>query len=474
VATGSLRARLLVWYTAMLAAVIVTFGAIVCYVAWRAKLDDVDAALRTRAATLIAGLQPAPGGTFDLTLPADAGRTAAESSYHVLWTPRGAVIDRSESDLDVPRPERPGIRTRDRRRELTVLASGAYVLVGVPLAGPRAEIASLAVSMASVGVLALVLAFVGGWYLVGRALTPIDRINRTARAMVEGDFAARIPIERLETELGQLASALNEAFDGLHAALDRQRRFTADASHELRTPLAVISTETQWALGRERAPADYRQALEVCGRASARMQTVVERLLALARAEALAAPACLEPVRLDELARDVVHDLRSLAAARSLDVVVDAQPVACLGDRASLQDAVANVVANAIQYNVEGGRIRIGVGETPEYADVVVADTGIGISADHLPHVFEPFFRADPARTRVAGGSGLGLGVTRATVRQHGGDVLCASEPGRGTTVTIRLPRRSGGAGGERGAASAGATGPRVTSVMQPRHDAAV
>jgi signal transduction histidine kinase len=263
--------------------------------------------------------------------------------------------------------------------------------------------------------------------------------------MVEGDFAARIPIGRLETELGQLARALNEAFDGLHDALERQRRFAADASHELRTPLAVISTEAQWALGRERSSGEYRQALEACGRASARMQNVVERLLKLARAETLPAPACREPVRLDELTRDVVHDMRGLAVARGLDIVVDTQAVTCLGDRAPLQDAVTNVVANAIQYNVEGGRVCIGVRATGEHAEVVVTDTGIGISADHLPLVFEPFFRADPARTRAAGGSGLGLGVTRATVRQHGGDVVCESAPGRGTTVTIRLPSSTAG-----------------------------
>jgi signal transduction histidine kinase len=441
VVLGSLRARLLVWYTAMLAVVILAFGSIVCYLAWRAKLADVDAALRTRAETLIAGLQPASAGTFDLKLPADAVRGSADALYHVLWTPLGVVIDRSDSDLEVPRPDRPGIHTRDRQRELTVMASGAYVLVGTSLEGLRTEIAGLAVTMASVGVLALALAFVGGWYLVGRALTPVARINRTARAMVDGDFQARVPIDRIETELGQLARALNEAFDRLHAALERQRRFTADASHELRTPLAVISTETQWALGRDRRPEDYRQALDACARASTRMRIVVERLLALARAEALPEPGCVEPVRLDELVLEVVKDLRSLGHAKGVDFSVAAAPIECRGDRDRLRDAVTNVVANAIQYNVEGGQVRIDVRAGADCAEIVVADTGIGISADHLPQVFEPFFRADPARTRAAGGSGLGLGVTRATIRQHGGDVLCASEPGRGTTVTIRLPR---------------------------------
>jgi len=171
------------------------------------------------------------------------------------------------------------------------------------------------------------------------------------------------------------------------------------------------------------------------------MQTVVERLLALARAETLPGPDCVEPIRLDELAREVVDALRSLAAEKGLEVSLDAPPTGCRGDRDRLRDAVTNVVANAIQYNVDEGRVRIDIRETPEHAEMVVTDTGIGIAAEHLPHVFEPFFRADPARTRAAGGSGLGLGVARATLRQHGGDVLCVSEQGRGTTVTIRLPR---------------------------------
>jgi signal transduction histidine kinase len=293
--------------------------------------------------------------------------------------------------------------------------------------------------MAIVGVLALAIAFVGGWYLVVRALVPVTRINDTARAMIEGDFSARIPIDRIETELGQLARALNEAFERLHAAIERQRRFTADASHELRTPLAVISTETQWALGRDRRPDEYRQSLGACRRASARMQGVVDRLLRLARADVAVEPAEMTPIRLDELARIAVDDLRTLSNARRLDVAVDAAPVVCLGDRDRLLDAITNVVANAVQYNLDGGRIRVEVRDVGEVAEIVVTDSGIGIPADQLPQVFEPFFRADPARSGE--GSGLGLAVTRSTIRRHAGDVSCTSEPGRGTMVTIRLPQ---------------------------------
>ncbi len=314
------------------------------------------------------------------------------------------------------------------------------MLVGQSLDIGWSEIVTLAATMTGVGVAAIAVSFVGGWFLVGRALVPVNRINDTARAMALGDFGARIPVERVETELWQLAHALNEAFERLHDALQRQRRFTADASHELRTPLALISTEVDWALRRERQAGDYRGSLEVCQRASSRMQNVVERLLALARAEVRSSDAERTPVRLDELAETVVRDLRSLADAAQLDVTLDSAPVSCLGDRDRLLDAVTNVVSNAIVYNVPDGRIHVEVRAANGGAEISVSDTGVGIADEHLPHIFEPFFRADRARTRARGGSGLGLAMARATVKQHGGEVTCTSEVGRGTTVRIRLP----------------------------------
>jgi signal transduction histidine kinase len=426
----------------MLALVIAVFGAMVCYLAWRSRLADLDGSLRARADTLSRALQPATAGTFDLTLPPEASTDSEADPYHVLWTPSGEIIDRSDPNLDVPMPAAPGARTRGGLREITVrTAPGAIVLAGQSVASLRAEILSLAAMMAAVGAAALGLSLFGGWWLVGRALAPIDRIGRTSRAMVDGDFAARIPIDRVETELEQLAHALNEAFDRLHVSLERQRRFTADASHELRTPLTTMSTEVQWALARERQPVDYRRALDACRRATARMQLIVERLLTLARADAMVNEVHRQHVRLDDLANDVVRDLGPLAEAKHVAIRVDAQPIEILGDAERLVDAVTNVVTNAIQYNVTSGRVHLTVRENADSVELVVEDTGVGISPADMPRVFEPFFRADAARSRDLGGAGLGLAVTRAIVRGHGGDVVCESAPGRGTTVTINFQR---------------------------------
>jgi heavy metal sensor kinase len=437
----SLRARLLVWYTAILAVVIAVFGAAVCYLAWRARVADVDGVLWARAHALAAALHPAAAGTFDLVLPAETtnGRTPSPLD-HVLWNAAGHPIDRSNPELEVPMPATPGARTRAGRREVALAAeSGVTVLVGRDLADVRAEVWALAGTIAPVGAAALALSLAGGWWLAGRALSPIDRISRTAREMVGGNFAARIPIDRVETELGHLARALNEAFDRLHASLERQQRFTADASHELRTPLATASTEIQWALAKERPPADYRAALEVCARQASRMQAVVERLLALARADAGASQDRVVQVPLDAVVRSVVDDLAPLALAKRVSVDVDVAPVTVTGDPDRLTEAVTNVVANAIQYNRADGRVNVVLGRRSGGAELTVSDTGMGIAAEDLPRVFDPFFRADPARSRDAGGAGLGLAVTRTIVERHGGSITCRSTPDVGTTVTIEL-----------------------------------
>ncbi len=298
----SLRARLLIWYTAILALVVAAFGTAVCYLTWRTRLADVDALLRARSAALARALSPNDSGTFDLALPpgsADESTDQTEMPYHAVWSADGRLIDQTAPDLGRGIPT-PGARTRGNEREVTIRTpDGVTILVGRSVASQRAELWTLAGGIAAVGLVALGLSLAGGWWLVGRALEPVDRISRTAHAMVQGDFAARIPVERVETELEQLADALNEAFDRLHTSIDRQRQFTADASHELRTPLATVAVETDWALARDRGAAEYRQSLEACQRAAGRMRTVVERLLRLASTESDAGPAATTPVHLD-------------------------------------------------------------------------------------------------------------------------------------------------------------------------------
>jgi signal transduction histidine kinase len=436
----SLRARLLIWHLAILAVVIVSYGGALCYLTWRARVNDLDAVLTSRALVLERALRPVTDDTFDLTLPEDAAAATGTMPYHVLWTAAGRLIDRTDPDVSPPAPPAPGRHTRAGQREyVTRTPTGEWILVGRSLDDVRAEVWALASTLLALGGGVLVLSIAAGWVFARRTLAPIDRISRTARRMREGDLGARIPVDRVETELGQVARALNDAFDRLQASIDRQRRFTADASHELRTPLATLSTELQWAQAHERTPAEYRDTLEVCSRAVARMLGIVERLLALVRAEAGVADRAVQ-VPLDGLIGQIAGDLQPLAVSRQVDLTAETTPLVATGDPDRLRDAITNVVANAIRYNVAGGRVAIVLRPRGPEAELTVTDTGVGIAPDDLPRIFDPFFRADPARSRDAGGAGLGLAVARAIVERHGGQIGCQSQPGRGTTMTIRLP----------------------------------
>jgi heavy metal sensor kinase len=443
---SSLRARLLVWYTLILAIVIATFAATLCYLFWRSLVAEIDEGLQASAAGLVDGLRPTASGDFDLVLPGEYrqmdGVTAQPATYYAVWNSEGELIDRSPGDFPLPAPRVPGFATRDGRRELTTAgASGAIVLVGRDLGDTRRDVLAFAGTAAAGGVLALVVSLLGGWFLAGRALAPVERIGHAAAAMTAGDLSARIAVERTENELEEVARALNRAFDRLHQAVEHERRFTADASHELRTPLATISAEIEWALARPRSAEEYRRCLDTARRASERMRRVVERLLILARADAGDAALQRAPVGLAPVVNDALGILRPLAEQKGVTIEARLAGATVVGDRDRLTDLATNLMSNAIQYNREGGRVRVDVWPEGDEACLRVADTGTGISPDDLPRIFDRFFRADKARTADSGGAGLGLAIAKWIVDAHGGRIACTSTAGRGTEVLVRLPR---------------------------------
>jgi signal transduction histidine kinase len=395
--------------------------------------------LSARAASLVRALEPTADGRVDVILGPGLRYEDAPSLYHAIWTVDGTPVDRSDAELDLPRPTGPGAWNREGRRELAqTSSSGVLVLVGRDLADVRRDVWSLATTLMGLGGGILILSAAGGWWLVGRALEPLDRINRTARLMTGGDLTARIQVDSVDSEVSQLTRALNGAFDRLQEAVDRQRRFTGDASHELRTPLATLSTEVQWALARPRTPEEMLASLEVCGRAAVRMQSVIERLLVLARGDAPALH--VTDVALDDVARSAIEAVRPLADAAHVELVADLAPVMLTGDADRLREAITNVLTNAIRYNVDHGQVHVQLTRHTGMTALSVRDTGIGIDATDLPSVFEPFFRGDPARSRDTGGAGLGLAVARTVVSQHGGTMTCTSERHRGTTIEMCWP----------------------------------
>jgi heavy metal sensor kinase len=442
---SSLRARLLLWYTVILAVVIATFAATVCYLFWRSLVADIDEGLQASAGALVSGLQSTSSGEFDLVLPSEYRQedgTSPSQTYYAVWNREGELVDRSPGEFPIPLPALPVTRTRDGRRELAVTAADdAIVLVGRDMADARRDVLAFAGTAAAGGVAALVLSLVGGWFLVGRALAPVSRINEAAAAMSAGDLTARIAVERTENELEQVALALNQAFDRLHLALENERRFTADASHELRTPLATLSAEIEWGLARPRSGDEYRRCLETSGRAADRMRRVVERLLTLARADSAAMSLQRAAVGLAPVVGDALAIVRPLADQKHVTIETRLDAATVVGDRDRLTDLVTNLFSNAIQYNRDGGQVSVEVWPDGNDACLRVRDTGTGIAADDLPRIFDRFYRADKARTAHSGGAGLGLAIAKWIVEAHGGRIACQSTAGQGTEVLVRLPR---------------------------------
>lgn len=440
----SLRARLTLWYAGVLALVILLFGGAVGYQAWRSSLASLDQELTVHARLVAAAVAPAGDGRFDVDLPAEAieyFRQEETRPYYAIWTAAGELVDRSDESGTTDGPPAAGARTVSGRREVAVPASaGTTVVVGRDLSSHRSAAWSLAASIALAGLAALAVAVGGGWFLAGRALAPIRRISVAAQAMVAGDLAARIPVERTESELEQVAFALNEAFDRLCEALERQRRFTADASHELRTPVSVMRAELDWALGRDRPIDAYRESLEVCRRATARIEETIEALLRTSRAEAETLGGTKDMVLLRSLTDDVAGSLEPLAQSRGIAIEVKGADLQVAGNPVLLREALSNVVVNAIKYNKPGGTVVIDLQQDRAAGMIEVSDTGIGIPEWAVPRVFDRFFRVDEARGRETGGAGLGLSVAQAIVTAHGGSVSCTSRMGVGSVFRISLP----------------------------------
>jgi two-component system, OmpR family, sensor kinase len=390
--------------------------------------------------------------------------TDTNGFYYIIWRRDGSELARSTNapaDLRDPLPpsrEREQMmnnvdgppemrrgpagqppRMRENFREIEIIVPpGERILVGRSIARQVADLRNTALMLTGVGAGILLLGLVGGWWLASRAIRPIEDISSTAAKISGGDLAQRIDVSETESELGRLASVLNSTFARLDAAFSQQQQFTSDAAHELRTPVSVMLTQTQTALNRERSAAEYRETVESCQRAAQRMRRLIESLLELARLDAGQQPMKHARFDLAQTARDCVALIEPLATARHVKISCDLPPLECIGDSERLSQVITNLLTNAITYNKENGEVRV-EGETKDASVILrVSDTGLGISAEDLPRVFDRFYRADNSRT--SGNTGLGLAISKAIVEAHSGQIEVTSQPNAGTVFTIRLP----------------------------------
>jgi len=368
--------------------------------------------------------------------------------YFVVWTDLGEQVSASTNapaGISKPEQKKGGqgrvLRTRGEYRELAQFApSRRWVLVGASLAPVRAQLQQLVGPLVIIGVCIVVLGSAVGWWLATRALRPIAEITRAAQEISAGDLARRINTSEAESELGQLAGVLNSTFARLDTAFTQQKQFTSDAAHELRTPVTVILAQIQSTLNRERSGPEYRETLEACQRAAERMRKLIESLLELARLDASQAGNKRAPLDLSRCAADCIELVRPLAEERRITLHNELASAPCSGDTDQLALVITNLLGNAIHYNRDGGDVRVATRQESGSALLIVSDNGIGIAAEHLPHIFDRFYRADAARTSSQGRSGLGLAITKAIVEAHGGIITATSEPDKGSTFTVRLP----------------------------------
>lgn len=291
--------------------------------------------------------------------------------------------------------------------------------------------------------LALLLSSFGGLVLANQALRPVDRITKAAEQIAAGDLSERVPVPQKMDELGRLAVTFNYMISRLQAAFERQKQFTSDASHELRTPLAVMRGELEIALRRERSPEEYQRTLGSNLEEISRLSRLVEDLLMLARADAGRVELRCEPVNLSALCQNTTEYISPLAEQReqTLTYQPPPQPITIQADQQRMKQLLLNLLDNAIKYTDHHGTITLSLTTDEQQAILAVADTGRGIPAEDLPHVFERFFRRSAKTSdRSASGSGLGLSIVKWIVDAHGGTIDVQSKVGEGTTFTVRFP----------------------------------
>ena len=465
----SLSFRLVTWYAGLLTIVFVLLGSLT-FLLVRHYLESNLLDIQARRAHQIADTLVAAIGR--------TGETAVANQIESLYSPEandrflrvtredGHVIyasgtprDRSFEPSGVPGPSLDRSREFNRREQV---AGGALLIAAVPQSvGEHRYLVEVGVSsarteatlndvlfMLAVGLpVAVIVAVAGGFILVRRALVPVDRIARKAEEITQHNLSDRLPVVRTGDELERLSVSLNLMITRLEDAIQTSKRFVADASHELRTPLTVLRGGLE-SLAQD--PELKGQTTETLGsmlEEVTRLSGIVEGLLALSRLDAGEAQAEWVQFDLAELAATTADQMSLLAEDKNITVTCDASPsIAVKGDRARLKQVIVNLLDNAIKYTPRGGTVRLQISHQDGYALLDVADDGIGIPAEALPHVFKRFFRVDDSRSRderEGGGAGLGLSIVQSICTAHGAQVEVSSVLGKGSRFRVRQPLAS-------------------------------
>jgi heavy metal sensor kinase len=447
----TIRFRLTIWYLAVLVALLLLFCTICYLVLSQSLYQSLDDSLKTDALALENSID-VWNGQINL------GITGQPGELVLLYGINGSLLQGFSWGLEVPHIDTLVTQALESHTSfLTAQTSSGqeirlYVApftgepgIGAIVVGRStdqvAEVLERFMNILIIaGLATLALAGGGGFFLASRVLKPVERIRKTAQEIGESDLSRRIETGS-EDELGRLASTLNQMIGRLEAAFSRQRQFTADASHELRTPLAVVQAESTLALRKERTQDDYRKSLELISQEAGHMSAVVGKLLYLARVDAGKDLMNFERINLKELLTEVSSDIEALAREKGIEFkLAPLEDLSIEGDRVKLEQLFLNLLENAIRYTASGGTISASIVREGRTAVIAIKDTGIGISKEHIPHLFERFYRVDKARSRSEGGAGLGLAICKHIAQVHNGKIGVESQVGKGSTFSVSLP----------------------------------
>ena len=478
----TIRRRLTFWYTVALGVTVLAFGTLLYLERRSSSLRELDQRLLLEADlaerwlsesyNVLGRIVTTAGGRPALD-PGISAYLDAARDYLVVADTAGQVLALSDvtrgldaGDLQALTAELDTLRTANRSGTVDLgppWGRARYLAMRVEDAGPEVGGVLVAVSLEDVAFgptallrsmlliapVILVGAAVVGYWLAGTSLRPVEGIMDEVDAISDGrSLHRRLALPISGDEMARLALTVNGMLARLEQSFASLHRFTADASHELKTPLMVLRAGVERALVHPGVPAEILQSLDETLAQINQMSEMVENLLTLARADEGRAPLAVEVGDLRDVIGDVAETAGMLGESSGITVRSDipAEPVTMAVDRHRIREMLLNLVTNAIKYTPSGGTVALGLAQEDGAVVFTVADTGIGIAAGDLPHIFDRFWRADPARSRTGArpGTGLGLAITKWIAEAHGGSITVQSRPGRGSVFTVRLPREGG------------------------------
>ncbi len=294
-----------------------------------------------------------------------------------------------------------------------------------------------------VGPFAIFWLCLGCWLLAERTIAPIIEVTESATGITADNLSRRLPIGSHPDELSQMVASLNQMLDRLEKSFRRVRQFSGDASHELRTPLTILRGETEVTLRWAKTPDEFRDMLRSNMEEIDRMERIIESLLTLAKSEVGELTLEMKQHSLSDLVQELYLQSRILCETKNIEVNLQLEvdeEIRIRGDELRLRQMFLNLISNAIKYTQENGRLEIVLAKQDNFARVDIVDSGIGIPAEHLAHIFDRFYRVDKARNRMDGGTGLGLAIVKWIAEAHGGSITVTSEVNKGSSFSVLLP----------------------------------